>query len=134
MKLKFIWLAVAAGAVATANTMPEQQQAMRSSATKAVRLMERSVGAFAPNIPCASCHHNNFPLWAFSVAREHGIAVDAELNRRVAIKTYSFLKDVDRAVQGNFFVDPSLGACRNEKTARRCGLRKTSEARAKRGR
>src|SRR3954466_10063148 len=103
MKKQIALLALALGPLNA-----ETEDAVRKSTTKAVKLMERSVGALAPNIPCASCHHNNMPLWAFSIARDHGIAIDEDLNRRVALKTYAFLKDIDRAVQGNFFVDPSL--------------------------
>ena len=84
------------------------ETAVRTSANKAVQLMERSIGALAPNIPCASCHHNNMPLWGLSIAKDHGIQVNAELSHKVAVHTYSFLKDVDRAVQGTTFVDPGI--------------------------
>ncbi|BDC52841.1 hypothetical protein F183_A51560 [Bryobacterales bacterium F-183] len=62
----------------------------------------------APNVPCASCHHHILPLWAFSVARQHGVAVNEELYRKVAVKTYAFLQEEDRAIQGTRFVDPAV--------------------------
>jgi len=107
-QIALLALAIGTLRAQTGAPAPLNDDVIRTSATKAAKLMERSVGAFAPNIPCASCHHNNMPLWAFSVARDHGIPVNAELSRKVAIKTYGFLKDVDHAVQGSFFVDPSL--------------------------
>jgi hypothetical protein len=105
MSKRVILLTLACGSmVFAANSETE----VRASANKAVQLMEKSMGGLVPNIPCASCHHNNMPLWALSVAKDHGIQVNADLSRRVAIKTYAFLLDVDRAVQGTTFVDPGI--------------------------
>ena len=105
MSKRVILLTLACGSmVFAANSESE----VRASANKAIQLMEKSMGGLAPNIPCASCHHNNMPLWALSVAKDHGVQVNADLSRRVTLKTYAFLQDVDRAVQGTTFVDPGI--------------------------
>jgi hypothetical protein len=87
---------------------------VRESAEKAIRVMESSIGSLTrsltPKIPCASCHHNILPQWVLKQAADHGLKVNEPLRRQVAIQSYGFLKDTDRAIQGTAFVDPSMEA------------------------
>src|SRR5262249_8981781 len=48
--------------------------------------------------------------WALTQAARHGLPTDAKLRREVTLRSYSFLKEVDRAIQGTYFVDPVMEA------------------------
>ncbi|MBS1832603.1 MAG: hypothetical protein JST65_07820 [Acidobacteria bacterium] len=85
--------------------------------------MEKSIATMSPNVPCASCHHNMMPLWAFATARQHGVAIREELYRKVAVRTYSFFQEEDRAIQGTRFVDPPVEGALQLGLARTVGVR-----------
>jgi ankyrin repeat protein len=70
--------------------------------------MESSIGGFTAKIPCASCHHNIQPQWVLRMAANHGLAINEDQSRQVALRSYSFLKDADSAIQGTHFVDPVM--------------------------
>jgi len=106
-----------------ANTASPQTSDLQSAANKAVALMEKSMAALTPNVPCASCHHNMIPLWALSVARDHGVTVNAKLYKQVAVRTYSYLNDVDRAIQGTQYVDPALEGAEQLAFANEAGVK-----------
>jgi N-acyl-D-amino-acid deacylase len=101
-------LSAAQLAAATTSAAQPPAEAIRQSANKAAAIMQKSMAATVLNVPCASCHHNTMPLWTMAMARQRGVKIDATLERQVAARTYSFLADVDRAIQGSRFVDPTL--------------------------
>lgn len=113
---------LAASSLWASNTSSNDPQKVRSAAAKAVALMEKSMGALTPNVPCASCHHNMMPLMALTTAKNHGVAVNDELFRKVVWKTYSYLNDVDRAIQGSQYVDPTLEGAEQLAFAREYGI------------
>jgi hypothetical protein len=120
-------LAFAANCFAGPAETPNSDQ-IRGAATKAVALMEKSIAALTPNVPCASCHHNMIPMWTLSIARDHGVPVNADLFKSVAVRSYSFLNDVDRAIQGTQFVDPALEGAELLAFAKSNGIKPTFTA------
>lgn len=78
------------------------------AATKAVALIEKTMDAIVPNVPCASCHHHMLPVWAFAHLRHHGVPIHEAKWSAAVRNTYGFLTDVDRAITGTRFVDPAL--------------------------
>lgn len=109
-------------AVASAASNSEKTT-INSAAAKAVAAMEKSIATMSPNVPCASCHHNMMPLWAFATARQHGVAIHEDLYRKVAVRTYSFFQEEDRAIQGTRFVDPPVEGALQLGLARTVGVR-----------
>ena len=55
---------------------------MRSSAQKALTLLQRSGAQFATVSKCNSCHHQSLPQMAFEVARTRGFDVDQAAERQ----------------------------------------------------
>ncbi len=92
--------------VAHAEAVPSDT--IRESANKAVRLMESSMTQVSEHAPCVSCHHGMLPLWTLRVARDHGVAVNDVIQKRVAVKSFSGLLNVDAAIQGTHVVDENL--------------------------
>ncbi len=123
-----LWAGVSTFSVWAAAPADSSPAAVRAAAAKAAGLMEKSMAALTPNVPCASCHHNMIPLWALSVARDHGVPVNRELFRNVALRTYSYLNDVDRAAQGTQYVDPALEGAEQLAFAKDNGVRPTFTA------
>jgi hypothetical protein len=100
---------------------PDQEQ-VRESAAKAVRLMQSSMADFTPKAPCASCHHNIFPTWVLKDIQRRGVPVNEQQRKEVAIRSFSYLKDVDRAIQGTFYVDPVMENAENLAFGKEMGI------------
>ena len=84
------------------------QDQVRSSAARAVGLIERSATGFYKTQECFSCHDYGLPIMTFRVAREHGIALDEAAVAKVAGKGLTKLPDmvsIDRAIQDNMLID-----------------------------
>lgn len=116
-------LAVHAAATGSPASSSSSQIGIRAAAAKAVAAMEKSIAQVAPNVPCASCHHNMMPLWAFATARQHGVSINEDLYRKVAVRTYSYFNEEDRAIQGTRFVDPPVEGALQLGLARTVGVR-----------
>ena len=80
---------------------------IRQAAARAIALVQSSQANFASKIACASCHHQFQPALAFRAAREHGIAVNEEMARAVAVKAFSYA-DLDRAIQYTHVIEPAM--------------------------
>jgi ankyrin repeat protein len=59
--------------------------------TTALPLLYEGGREFFQRSGCASCHHNALPAIAFSLARSHGIPVDAERARRNYLQSVAYL-------------------------------------------
>lgn len=100
-------------ALAPLSKAAPDQESVRESAAKAVRLMQSSMADFTPKAPCASCHHNIFPVWVLKEIQKYGVPVDEQQRKEVAVRSFSYLKDADRAIQGTFYVDPVMENAEN---------------------
>ncbi len=92
--------------VLQAASMPTDQ--IRSSAARAVTLVQQSTVGFYRTQDCFSCHDHALPMLTFRLARERGIAVDEAAAAQVAMKGLTKLPDlvsIDRAIQDNMLVD-----------------------------
>ena len=66
----------------------------RSSARKALALLERSGAQFSSTSKCSSCHHQSLPQMALGIARTRGLDVDVPLARTQVDSAISQLKAV----------------------------------------
>lgn len=90
-------------AVLAANGSPHE---IRKAAEKAVALLQLSQKNWKQD--CYSCHQQALPALALDAARRHGIAVNEELAHAAGAQGFSFLGDLDRAVQFNYLIDPAM--------------------------
>ncbi len=79
--------------------------AIRSSAAKAIELLQVSQKNWYAKQSCSSCHNQILPALAFRAARQHGIAVNETTARADAAKSFSFYSDLDRAIQHTNYID-----------------------------
>ncbi len=86
------------------------EQQIKQAAAEALKLLQSSIGTWQQKQDCVSCHHEILPLMAFRVAREHGVPLDEAAARETARRTFSFLRDLDRAVQYTHIIDPYFDA------------------------
>jgi ankyrin repeat protein len=89
---------------------PALNDQIRSSAARAVALVQRSATGFYRTQECFSCHDYGLPMLAFRVARERGISVDEAAVAQIAAKGLMKLPDlisIDRAIQDNMLIDTS---------------------------
>jgi ankyrin repeat protein len=87
---------------------PASTDQIRSSAGRAIALVQRSATGFYKTEECFSCHDHALPMLTFRLARERGIAVDEAAASQVAAKGLSKTPDlasIDRAVQDNMIID-----------------------------
>ena len=78
---------------------------LREAATKAVALLQQSCLRVAGMQTCFTCHHAGLPALALQRAREHGVPVNEEAAREVALKAFKNpdtenLVSLDLAIQG----------------------------------
>lgn len=89
---------------------PGADSPIRTAASRAIALIQRSTVGFYKTQDCFSCHDHALPQMAFRMARERGVAVDEAAASRVAAKGLLKMPDlssVDRAVQDNMIIDPA---------------------------
>lgn len=79
---------------------------VRAAAESALALIQHSQKGWTQS--CSSCHQQLFPALAFRAARTHGLRFDEAAARASAVQSFSYYSDLDRAVQHNLIIDPSL--------------------------
>lgn len=79
---------------------------IRARATQSVALLQRVAAQW--KTPCVSCHHQAMPALALDAARSRGLEVSEPAARSAAARTFQLLSGLDRAVQVNDIIDPSL--------------------------
>src|SRR5690349_13605695 len=83
---------------------------VRTSANRAVAVVQQSSANFAKMTQCFSCHDHALPMMMVRAAREHGVTVDEAAAGQVTAKAFSFSPDltsIDRAVQDQMIIDPA---------------------------
>lgn len=78
---------------------PQPEAELRTAATKALKMIQRSQVAFGKKDQCTSCHHQLLTEIPFTLARERGVAFDETIAQQVTGHSFAFLKDLDHAVQ-----------------------------------
>jgi ankyrin repeat protein len=78
---------------------------LREASAKAIKLVQQSQATWSKKETCASCHHQLLPEVMFKMARERGVPFDETIARDTTAATFSFLKDLDMAVQRYDFID-----------------------------
>jgi ankyrin repeat protein len=82
---------------------------IRDAAAKALTLIQSTQKNWFTKQSCNSCHQQLLPAIAFEAAREHGIPFDWDAARAHATRAFAFLSGLDKAVQYNEIIDPSIG-------------------------
>ena len=65
-----------AATAAAAPTEAPSETVLRDSATRAIRVIDRTVATWHTQRTCFSCHHQALPIAAALVARSRGIPLD----------------------------------------------------------
>ena len=86
-------------------TGPITEEALRTASTKAVSLIQRAQVGWSKKETCASCHHQLIPEIALNLARGRGVPVDEKVERETSAATFSFMKDLDGAIQRTDYID-----------------------------
>jgi ankyrin repeat protein len=94
-------------AILGAAPSPDQAE-LRTAATRSLALLDRVNRTWLKQAYCYSCHNDGLFNRVHRIAREHGLPLDEQLALRSARKTYSWITNVDEAIQGYYFVDPTL--------------------------
>ncbi len=92
--------------LAAAAAMAMDDSVVRERAGRSVKLLQKVAAEW--KTPCLSCHHQVMPTIALDAARRRGIAVDENMARAAASKSFGFLADLDAAVQMHALIDPAL--------------------------
>jgi ankyrin repeat protein len=87
---------------------PLSPPSLQASASRAIGLVEKSVGVWHQNRSCYSCHHQGLPIALVAEARTRGVPVDETMARRNISAGLQGLKSLDRAVQSAQQIDPAL--------------------------
>jgi ankyrin repeat protein len=78
---------------------------LRTAATKAIKLIQRSQAVWSTRETCSSCHHQLLPEIPLKLARERGIPVDEAVAQTTGAIGFGPLKDLDSIVQGYEDID-----------------------------
>jgi ankyrin repeat protein len=81
---------------------------IRLATGKSVVLLQKASTAWFDKRSCTSCHHQDFPLMVFDIARRRNVAMDQSALELLMTRSFGHLSDLDRAVQGSHLVDPVL--------------------------
>jgi ankyrin repeat protein len=81
---------------------------IRNAAERAITLIQSSQEVWYRNASCFSCHHQILPALAFREARRHGIRINEEAAHADAVRAFTTLANLDRAVQYTHINDPAL--------------------------
>ena len=100
-------LAATATAAPTAtSTATPSETVLRDSATRAMRVIDRTVATWHTQRTCFSCHHQSLPIAAALVARSRGIPLDETLLRKNVAVATTMIGSLARQVQGYQQIDP----------------------------
>lgn len=83
-------------------------QQIRQAAQKGLAILEVTNKDWIQTGYCYSCHHDTLLIRTSTVARERGLPVNEKLAFESVKKANKFLGSFDEAVQGTYFVDPTL--------------------------
>jgi ankyrin repeat protein len=86
-------------------TKTADETELRTSAAKAIKLIQHSQSVWYQKETCTSCHHQLLPQIAFSLARERGVQLDEKAALEITANSFAFLKDLDSVVQGYDYID-----------------------------
>lgn len=104
-----IVVCLASGAVALPRSAdPPSPPAVRAAASRAIVVVEKSVGVWHQSRSCYSCHHQGLPIALVAEARTRGVSIDEAVARRNISAGLQGLKSLDRAVQSAQQIDPTL--------------------------
>src|SRR5215831_18340433 len=92
-----------AGKALTTTSVSEAD--LRAASARAIRLMQQAQTSWHKHETCASCHHQLLPEITFGLARSRGVPVDENIARGITAATFSFMKDLDGAVQRYDYID-----------------------------
>jgi ankyrin repeat protein len=81
---------------------------IRSSAAKALAVIQQSQKNWYAKQSCNSCHQQYLPAMAFRAARDHGVPVDEVAARADAVQAFGFYSNLARAVEYTHVVDPAM--------------------------
>ncbi|MEP7272344.1 MAG: prenyltransferase/squalene oxidase repeat-containing protein, partial [Acidobacteriota bacterium] len=84
---------------------PVAVEELRMASAKAVKSMQNSQKTWFEKQTCSSCHHQLLPEISFKFARERTIPIDETIARKHTAASFEYLKDLDSAVQGDFYID-----------------------------
>ncbi len=101
-----LMLSLVATAAAAAPTEPPSETVLRDSATRAMRVIDRTVVTWHTQRTCFSCHHQSLPIAAALVARSRGIPLDETLLRKNVAVATTMIGSLARQVQGYQQIDP----------------------------
>ena len=95
-----------AATAAAAPTEAPSETVLRDSATRAIRVIDRTVATWHTQRTCFSCHHQSLPIAAALVARSRGIPLDETLLRKNVAVATTMIGSLARQVQGYQQIDP----------------------------
>jgi ankyrin repeat protein len=101
----FFVMSLAATAAAAPTETPSET-VLRDSATRAMRVIDRTVATWHTQRTCFSCHHQSLPIAAALVARSRGIPLDETLLRKNVAVATTMIGSLARQVQGYQQIDP----------------------------
>src|SRR5580698_4668463 len=81
---------------------------IRTAATKAVAIIQKSQKNWYAKESCFSCHQQVLPAIAFRYAREHGIPLDEQAAHADAAAAFGFYSNFERAVEYTHIIDPAM--------------------------
>src|SRR5262249_39296450 len=104
--LLLVGFAIAAFVAGVEKEKPVPEAELRAASTKAIQRMQPSQATWSKVESCTSCHHQLLPEATLALARQRGVPVDETIAPSNASQAFAFLKALDRAVQGYYYVDP----------------------------
>src|SRR5205085_10550626 len=81
---------------------------IRPAATKAIALLQTTDKNWVATQQCGACHHYTLPSIALGIARTHGVPVNDDTLRHIALKGNDYMKNLDWAIQGSHVIDPMM--------------------------
>jgi ankyrin repeat protein len=84
---------------------PAEEAELRAASTKAIKLVQHSQVVWYKKQICTSCHHQLLPEVTLNLARKRGIVLEESVARDKTLAAFSYLKDIDAAVQGYDYID-----------------------------
>jgi ankyrin repeat protein len=101
--IRFTTLLLGSGmAILAQNAGPVDDGAIRRAVTKPIALMQTTSLAWFEKRTCSTCHQQTLPMIALDLARRRGVTLDQGMLEQTMHKTFDFLSDLDRAVQGAY--------------------------------
>jgi squalene cyclase len=80
---------------------PAETTSVQDAVEKALPLLQKTAPVFWKNTGCVSCHQVTLPTMATALAREHGFAVDNDLEQQILKITADYLElRTERILQG----------------------------------